>query len=380
MSETHHFFLVPGFFGFVNMGEFKYFSHPVHYLKSRGRELGKTVRVTSVGTHPTASLRKRSLLLFETIRRESRDHSGPLHLVGHSTGGLDGRLLLTPGAVLKKNLDLEPWISRVKTLVSISTPHYGAPLAKYFGGSMGGPLLKLLSLTTIYTLRYGHLPLSFILKLSSLLFRLDNIVGWRNTVADQLFDELLSGFFPIRRKQVSNWFREIGSDQDLLFQLTPSAMDVFNASTGDNPETRYASVITMGRRPGPGGRLASGLNPYNQATHTAYEVFHRFAALGSKMASHLTLQQESAIKHTLFRMPSARDNDGVVPTLSQPWGEVIHAVRGDHLDIIGHFSGENLDPPHVDWLSSGSGFTKMDFETTWNKILQFCLFDNKRNK
>jgi hypothetical protein len=237
---------------------------------------------------------------------------------------------------------------------------------------MGQPLLRLLSLATVYTLRFGHLPLSFALKLAGLFFRLDNAVGWRDTIVDQLFGELLENFSPDRRAAVADFFRQVGADQALVFQLTPDAMDVFNAATADNPQVHYGSVLSQGRHPGLGGRLAAGLDPYAHVTHTAYMLMHRFT---SKMRPDALPDPHEAqtrqLRLAYGKKPPPADNDGVVPTLSQLWGHVLKATRADHLDIIGHFGDHSRTPPHVDWLASGSEFDRIDFEDTWNKILSF---------
>jgi hypothetical protein len=67
--------------------------------------------------------------------------------------------------------------------------------------------------------------------------------------------------------------------------------------------------------------------------------------------------------------PSA--NDGVVPTTSQLWGDVIDAVRGDHLDVIGHFAAPAYVPPHYDWLASGTGFDRPRFEMLWHRVTAY---------
>jgi hypothetical protein len=68
-----------------------------------------------------------------------------------------------------------------------------------------------------------------------------------------------------------------------------------------------------------------------------------------------------------------KDNDGVVPALSQVWGELICATRADHLDAIGHFSGKRSDSEHThyDWFSSGSGFDRARFESLWRGVARF---------
>jgi hypothetical protein len=62
-------------------------------------------------------------------------------------------------------------------------------------------------------------------------------------------------------------------------------------------------------------------------------------------------------------------NDGMVPTASQLWGEVIAGVWADHLDVIGHFDHPTHVPPHFDWLASGTGFTRLQFERLWTKVV-----------
>ena len=71
--------------------------------------------------------------------------------------------------------------------------------------------------------------------------------------------------------------------------------------------------------------------------------------------------------------PTPRDSDGIVPTLSQPYGQLLHAVIADHLDTIGHFDAPRRDPPHYDWLTSGSGFNRLAFEELWRKVVDFQL-------
>lgn len=163
MPEQHHVYLIPGLFGFAEIGGITY-SHHVHALLERWFEVaGVPVVVHDVATSPTASIRKRAARVFETIR-DTVDDGGPIHLVGHSTGGLDARLFVTPNAALEVDpRELEALSSRVRTVVTVATPNYGAPAAAFFSSAMGEQLLKMISLTTIYTMEYGKLPLSVLM-------------------------------------------------------------------------------------------------------------------------------------------------------------------------------------------------------------------------
>jgi hypothetical protein len=83
--------------------------------------------------------------------------------------------------------------------------------------------------------------------------------------------------------------------------------------------------------------------------------------------------QERALVRAYDRLPTLKDNDGMVPTLSQVWGEVIHAAWGDHLDAIGHFYLPTHVPPHFDWLNSGARFTLEEFERIWIDVARYIF-------
>ena len=89
----------------------RYFRGIPEYLES----LGNRVLVTRV--HPLAGIGRRAEILARRISQ--RFPSEPVHLIGHSMGGLDARGLL----------DLPGWPSRVLSLTTIATPHLGSPLA-----------------------------------------------------------------------------------------------------------------------------------------------------------------------------------------------------------------------------------------------------------
>ena len=67
--EAHAIYLIPGFFGFTNLGRFRYFTHVDRFLRERCAERGIDARVHVVPTHPTASLPKRAALVVETLAR-----------------------------------------------------------------------------------------------------------------------------------------------------------------------------------------------------------------------------------------------------------------------------------------------------------------------
>ncbi len=373
MSVKHHIYLVPGFFGFTNLGELYYFGHVRDFLMAEFARRGVEVQVEYILSHPTASIRQRAADLLSTVRATAGEE-GPLHLVGHSTGGLDARLFVSPGASLREGLDLEPYARRVRTVVTVSTPHAGTPLATFFLGLFGQQLLKLLSLFTVYVLRFGRVPLKVAFRLGHLIARADDQLGWKHTLLDQLFDQLLGDFSADRRESVARFLGDVGRDTSLIPQLTPEGIDLFNAGCVDRPEVRYGSVVTQARPPSLRTRLGVGLDPYAHITHTVYAFLYRQTQRMplNQIPLH-TAEQTAALVRGYGAMPGPLACDGIVPTRSQVYGHIIGAMRGDHLDAIGHFDQPAHQPPHVDWLLSGSGFRRPQFERLWKDVADYLL-------
>jgi triacylglycerol esterase/lipase EstA (alpha/beta hydrolase family) len=375
VAAPHHVFLVPGFFGFDYLGDLAYFAHVQDVLAAWGKRARVAVRLHVVPTPPTASLRQRAARLLEHMAPALAAEPGPAHLVGHSSGGLDARLLVTPEVSLPGELAAEPLAAAVRTVVTLATPHYGTPLAAFFSSLLGQQLLEVFSLATSHALRTGRLPGEVLARLTAFFLRLG--VSREKTPSPsvrKLHDRILADFDPERRGSLESFVELIARDQDLLPQITPAAIDVFNASTQDRPGVRYGSVVTQGRRASVRSFLSAGLSPYAHASHALYLCVGQLAGrLPAARAPVLTPAQRAALRRAYGAEPGLRTNDGIVPTLSQPWGEVIRAVWADHFDVIGHFHQPRHVPPHFDWLTSGSGFTRQEFVATWEAVAAFMF-------
>jgi triacylglycerol lipase len=365
---AHHVLLVPGFFGFANLGDFAYFGHVREFLAEIGPALGIDGEIRPVNTAPTATLSRRAALLAEEIQALVAEKGGEVSIIGHSSGGLDARLVVTPEVTLPTTIDVERAARAVRSVVTVSAPHYGTPVAHFFNNMLGQQLLKLLSLFTIYSLRAGRLPLSAVLKLAGVFRR--GVA--RGSLLDQLYEQLLGDFSRERRRAISDFFESLGRDQDLVAQIAPAAMDLYNASTDDRDGVRYGCVVSQARKPGLRSAIGAGLGPYSQATHALYVGLYRIAS-GTQRDREppLTTIQAAPLRAAYGRVPDITANDGMVPTRSQIWGEVIGAVWADHLDVIGHFGLPTHVPPHFDWLTSGTGYTRGQFEETWRSVAAF---------
>ncbi len=365
-------YLIPGFFGFANFGEFKYFTHVKRTLANLLSARGLVAAFHEVRILPTASLPRRAATLLETIASTASEGS-TIHLIGHSTGGLDARLLLAPGVTLPSNCEIEPFAARVRSVVAISSPHRGSPLADVLTSVMGQQLLQLLSIATIRSIQLGTLPLPILVRLTRLLAPVGGLLGARGGLIEQLYVDLLRDFDAEQSKHLEAFFHLIRADRSLLPQLAPPAMELFNTRCTARPGVRYGSVISQARQPTLRGHVKTGLSPLDQASYSLFRAIYRLTALSPPPEPPLT-QHQRVVLHTSYGMlPSAAANDAIVPTLSQVWETVIAAVWGDHLDLLGHFDGARDRPSHRDWLRSGSGFNSRTFATVWSNVADFLM-------
>ncbi len=361
-----HVFLIPGFFGFANLGDFAYWGPVEHKLRAIFNESGMPASIHAVKSLPTASLRTRTRCLLEAIALARPPDDAIIHLVGHSTGGLDARLLLTPAVDLQSRIDIEGITRRVYSSTSVATPHLGAPIASFFTSLLGRKLLQLLSVLTMLALRGGQFPLALWAKVAGI-FALPTSVG--GSLAEQLYLQLLTDFNPQRREQVQALLEEVERDQSLLTQLTVESLDLFNAAAGDRDGVRYGSVVTSASEPGLATSLEIGMDPIDQAQHAFHYSLSRLA--GGYDFPTPNSDYRRKLKRALGQTPDSAANDGIVPTLSQPWGKCIAAARADHLDIIGHYRDEDDKQHNYDWLTTHSNFRSTDFDAVWRGVVDF---------
>ncbi len=362
-----HVFLIPGFFGFANLGDFAYWGPVRHKLKELLDASGIPADIHCVKSLPTASLRARTRCLLEAIARVRPRSSSALHLIGHSTGGLDARLLLTPSVDLQTKINVDAIASRVYSSVSVATPHQGAPIASFFTSLLGHNLLRLLSLVTMKAVRGAHLPLSVWVEIAGL-FALPSDTS--SSLAGQLYQQLLADFNIERRTQVRELLGEVQRDQSLLTQLTVESMDLFNAIASDRDSVAYGSVITRARPAGLDTSLEIGFDLIDQAQQAFYYSLCRLAT-GYEFPQP-NAQFRKQLRDRFGKVPDSDASDGIVPTLSQPWGHCIAVAQADHLDIIGHHGGAEDDlEKRYDWLATRSHFRSPQFDAVWEKVVAF---------
>lgn len=359
VRTTHRIYLSPGMFGFGRLASYDYFEHLEVGLIERFQEAGALAEVFVVDVPPTASIRRRAAKLADLITRTSRDGSGPIHLLGHSTGGLDCRLVASPGAHLGIDRDVLGWVDRLASVTLLSTPNHGTPLATFFATAKGARLLYALSAFTFVLLAIGTPPLTIASQLVVSIGRIDRQLGMQLDLLESVTDKLLALLDANRAREVRSYLDAIKRDQAAVIQLTPEAMDLFQAGMDDRPGVRYQSVLAMAPLPKAKNVAASVLSPWRIVSYAIFATLHTLTGRVDERYPCAPARIEPEVERLLIaafgRMPDLDASDGVVPLRSQIHGRIVWAGLADHLDVLGHFRGK-AGSLHRDWLSSGARY------------------------
>lgn len=365
-----HVILVPGLLGFQKLGPLSYFTDVEALLRRPFDDAGIDTVVTVIRTPPTSSVHDRAARLAEVVAAEPNGKD--IHIVGHSTGGLDCRVFLSPGISLPTSVDVEAAARRVRAYVTVSTPHLGSPLASSLTGMAAVGFITVISRFVAALLHAGWSP-ERLVGFGKVLLQLDRISGVEELVCRFLaggLEKALTDEHHGIDPGLHEWLHDVAGDSALLDQLTPSGVAALTEPLRERPEVVAGSVVT--RSPPP--RLQSLLvsDAFARGSAALYSLIHRMAGKVDGPGPVLTAEQRRALEEGLGSMPEREDNDGFVPTRSQAWGSVVAAVRGDHLDLMGYYGGRP-EEPRLDMLASGSSFDWRDFEATWLAIGRFLV-------
>ncbi len=381
-------------FGFGRLASYDYFVHLEQALSERIRAAGDELAVEVAQVAPNASIRRRALKLTNLIARTCGADGGPIHLVGHSTGGLDARLVASPTVSLAVADQIQGWRTRLASVTTINTPHYGTPLASFFTTVSGQRVLQALSALTVFALSIGSPPLAAVGALVAAFGRVDKAIGFELGILDRATEALLKQIDEVRSPEVRDYVAAVRGDNGAMVQLMPEAMDLFLAGVEDRPGVAYLSTVSMA--PGPSPRTVLGkLSPWGILSGAIFAILHGITARYDHaypcaapdtpdLPSASGGENDRALALAFGCLPDLRANDGVVPVRSQIWGKLTWAGYGDHLDVLGHFdgpnrgralrsSGDGTREPHVDWLSSGSGFDRSRFASLADAIVTGIL-------
>lgn len=361
-------YLVPGFFGFAQLGDLNYFRGVTNQLRASLVARGVDADIVGCATQPTGSIPRRAARLLARVVETGGLEADPLHFVGHSTGGLDVRLLLSPGARISDDGREQEIAPRTRTVTCLSTPHHGTPLATFFTTIQGRRLLLLLA--TLAASPEGRVSLYAAGRLLAFAARADDVFGRTDTLLDHVTRRLLRDLSRERQNAVWEYLRDIANDQGAILQLTPEAMHLFAASTGDAPDVSYGCVVASAPQPPFAYRPRELASPRGLLMSAVFTFMHTLTARLHPRYPYPAVSEtlRGAIEAGVGVALTSRTNDGVVPARSQVHGRLLHAARGDHLDIVGQFL--HPEDPLSNWLPSGSHFGSGEFRAVWDAVAE----------
>jgi triacylglycerol lipase len=376
----HHVYLSPGMFGFGQLGSYNYFTHVERELVTRFAAAGHELVAHVIDVLPTASIRRRATRLAEVVSETSG--AEPVHLLGHSTGGLDARLVASPatGGIATTVLD---WLPRLRSITTMNTPHFGSPLASFFATASGQQVLAALSVLTVAGLTIGAQPLAAASVLLGFLRGSDRGFPFKGRMLDRSVESIVCMVDDARCPQVRAFLSAIEDDQGSMLQLSPESMDLVAAGFQDHPDVVYQSTVSMAPSPKPMRWLETIGHPWRAVSLSLFFGLHRVTAAHGDRYPCAAMRDtapwsgdvnEAFLTRALSTSPTLDDNDGVVPLRSQLWGNVVWAGLGDHLDVLGHYrehrdqSAVAPDLRHVDWLTSGSEFSHVELTALMDAI------------
>jgi hypothetical protein len=357
-------------FGFARLASFEYFEHVVRAVEERFLLRGRTARVHVCEVHPTSSVRRRAAKLAAMIAATAGDDGGPIHFVGHSTGGLDARLLACPHVALGEEVPLG-WMGRLRSVTCMNTPHHGTPLASFFATVSGQRLLYAISALTVAGLKLGAPPLAATSALVAAFGRVQ-LDTFEIELVDRAVEAVIRVLDEASSRELRAWLKLLRDDQGGIVQLMPEAMDLFQAGVTERPGVRYQSVASFAPGRGVTDWAAAMRSPWGALSAAIFALLHGITSRQDPRypCAPPDGSAERKLRNCLGEPAPPGACDGIVPLSSQVHGEVVWVGRADHLDIVGHFPGPG---GHTDWMSSGARFTRVRFDVVMDRIVDGML-------
>lgn len=264
----------PGMFGFGRLGSYNYFAHVERELGVRFAAAGHELVPHVIEDLPTASVRRRATRLAELVAQTATDDA-PIHLLGHSTGGLDARLVASPASTLATAATLA-WLPRLRTVTTMNTPHFGTPLASFFTTANGQRILAALSVLTVAGLSLGSTPLAATSVILGCLRGTDSLLPFK--LLDRSVESVVGMIDDARSPEVRTFLTAIQDDQGSMMQLSPESMDLVAAGFEDRPGVRYQSTASMAPSPKPRRWLETLGHPTRAVSLSMFFGLHRLTA------------------------------------------------------------------------------------------------------
>src|SRR5262249_52739955 len=188
---------------------------------------------------------------------------------------LDARLVASPSARLPIGKDQLGWIARLRSVTTMNTPHYGTPMASFFATVSGQRMLYAVSALTFIGLSLGAPPIAAASALVVAIGQLDRaVLGMEIKVIERTTDALLRALEPASNREVRDYLDAITKDQGAVIQLTPEAMNLFQAGVEDRADVVYQCVCAMAPAPSAARLARAMLSPWRAVSSTLFTTLY----------------------------------------------------------------------------------------------------------
>lgn len=374
--SSHRVVLIPGFLGFNKLGDFGYFARKVGQTLANAlaeADQGRRIEVDAVETVPAGSLLERQAFLLQQLHNICVEHPGAqLHLVGHSTGGLDAELLTRTEPAGAKLSERDREIKRsIRSVITLAAPLAGTSLA-------ASPLARISAIDSIGDV--WRAPLSLLLlrgprALFGALAALLRLLG-----RDEAVGQVISGFLHSGDIGVT-YLLSLLLSRDLIDDLAPKTVSKLMRGTSLDPAlkaVRRRRFVTIARR-----------DPEATAAGLLFSLLYDTTA---REAATDDVSEQLARSELIARRPQLRvlgkgelpelglkSNDGIVDTCRQVLPVTIETVTdeldrvaalviADHIDVVGYYRG--AAGSDNGFLTSGSEFGDAEFESLYAAIAE----------
>lgn len=360
---------IPGFLGFEGIFNVHYFGRVVaRKLEGFLRKRRIATQILVSDTLPAARLERRKERLVRWLERNviaGRTSPPRIHLVGHSTGGVDAYALLAGLRSCASSNEDEELRAVIRSVVTLASPMRGA------------------SIVVAPEVRNVRGP-AFPLRALHLLEPRSRRAILTDPMALAVFPHVAS-----RPLDIIRYLHEIATDHQLLDDLAPDAMEqgMMKAMGPRSDHVSVAHYVTI---------AANSWTEPSEPTCEAslYADFLRLVRSGQRNVRtdarvrgwseiEMRIRQSELVGSGEGRASvmsaTAIASDGVVDSALQfVRAEDIHGVVvGDHLDVVGHYGfargTRTLRHPlfmrrERGFLHSGSGFDDRAFDALWSSI------------
>ncbi|HEY2511315.1 MAG TPA: hypothetical protein VGI39_10685, partial [Polyangiaceae bacterium] len=363
--------LVPGLFGFAKIGDISYFAKVKGLLSDSADIASKDI--FELSPLPTGPLWRRVACVYDKVVSLRKAGFDRIHLVGHSTGGVDVRLLtsaayLWPGG--PSGAEREEFFSAIGRVISISAPHRGTPIAVRLRGTLENsiPFLFLLSILAKSKAKEkrGLGPLAWAASVVGGLAMLTPLKPMVHVTLEQL-----GGLEKGEALEAEAYLKEIVDCHPLIHELTPAAMLAVNSTLAGGTRLPVVNFITVS----PAVDTLFGVPLPKLGRHAIQRLIYMVSYWSTSLAPN-EFGDLPGGGWLLEVKPSNLDDladiaqDGVVPAGSQTMGgELGHSVQklvfADHLDVVGHYPGARGGETVFE---SGAQFDDARMRALWHEV------------